>query len=138
MKIFEAQVSLMTEKNEADIWKIWTDVEGWTRWDDTDRTEIDGPFAAGSTIKCYDKSEEEPRCMKIVSSVNGQEFTDQTELPFGKIMTLHTIKSLAGKIQVTHKMTAEIEDGMSEMFGSEIWPHIQSGIYGSLNNLIRL
>ena len=33
------------------IWRVWADVPGWGEWNpDIENIEIDGPFAAGSTI----------------------------------------------------------------------------------------
>lgn len=138
MKNFEAQVSLMTEKNASEIWEIWTDITSWPHWDDSKKVEIDGQFKAGSIISCYSEGDEEPRRMEIISAKENQEFIDQAILPFGKILTYHTIKHFDDMVQVTHKMKAEINDDMADMFGKEIWPHIQSGIFVSLNRLINL
>ncbi len=138
MKSFEAQVSLMTEKSEKEIWAIWTDTINWPRWDDSAKVERDGPFQAGSTIRCYAEGEEEPRCMTILSVKENEEFIDQTVLPFGTINTYHAIKAFDGMVQVTHKMLAQVNDEMADMFGREIWPHIQSGIFASLHRLIQL
>lgn len=76
--------------------------------------------------------------MMIISVKKNEEFIDQTDLPFGKIVTYHLIRPLDGNIQVTHRMVAEIDDNMADMFGNEIWPHIQSGIFEALNGLINL
>ena len=138
MKRFEAQVSLMTSKNDTAIWTIWTDVPSWPKWDDSSKTEINGAFEAGNIIRCFAEGEPEPRSMMIISVKKNEEFIDQTDLPFGKIMTYHIIRPLDGNIQVTHRMVAEIDDNMADMFGNEIWPHIQSGIFEALNGLINL
>ncbi|MCI8493419.1 hypothetical protein AALA99_05765 [Anaerotruncus colihominis] len=138
MKKFEAQVSLMTGKSDKEIWDIWTDIANWTKWDDSTKVEIDGAFQVGSTIRCHTEGDDEPRCMTIVSVKENEEFTDQTVLPFGKITTSHIIKSFEGNIQVTHKIVAEMNDDMAAMFGTEIFPHIQSGIFEALNRLINL
>lgn len=136
MKKFEAQVSLMTRKNDSAIWSLWTDIRNWPEWDGSSKVEINGEFKAESMIRCYSEGEPEPRCMTIIEVNENKEFVDQTDLPFGKIMTYHTIRSLDGSIQVTHKMVAEIDDEMSGMFENEIWPHIQSGIFEPLSRLI--
>lgn len=138
MKKYEAQVSLMTGKSVEEIWGIWTDIPNWPKWDDSKKVEIDGEFKAGSTISCFSDEDPEPRCMTLAEVSVNKEFVDQTDLPFGTIKTYHTLNTLEGSVQVTHRMTAEINNEMADMFGNEIWPNIQAGIFAALNNLINL
>ena len=138
MKKFEAQVSLMTGKSAEAIWGIWTDVPNWPKWDDSQKVEISGDFEVGAVISCFSEEDPEPRSMTISKVVKNEEFMDTTTLPFGIIKTYHTLKTMDGNIQVTHRMVAEMNDDMADMFGNEIWPNIQMGIFGALNNLINL
>lgn len=41
--------TLPTSAPASDIWAVWTDVEGWPRWDIVTAATIDGPFALGAT-----------------------------------------------------------------------------------------
>ena len=76
--------------------------------------------------------------MEIIELVENKKFVDKTTLPFGNIKTYHTLKLIDGNVQVTHKMIAEINDDIANMFGNEVWPNIQSSIFLSLNKLINL
>ena len=43
--------SIETTASPEAIWRLWSDVAGWTEWNaDIEHIEISGPFAAGSTI----------------------------------------------------------------------------------------
>lgn len=138
MKTFEAQVTLMTTKTDKEVWTIWTDMEHWPKWDDSIKVEINGEFQPGSTITCYSANDTNPRLMDIISVKEKESFTDRCELQFGSIKTYHTIKSFGGNYQITHKMLAEIDDSIADMFGKDIWPNIHSGIFEALNRLINL
>ena len=76
MKKFEAQVSLMTVKSIGEVWKIWTDISNWPKWDDSQKVEIDGDFIVGSTIRCFSKEDPEPRNMIIEEVVENERFVD--------------------------------------------------------------
>src|SRR5439155_18946741 len=41
------------------IWRVWADVPSWGEWNpDIERIELDGPFAAGSTITMTPRGQE--------------------------------------------------------------------------------
>ena len=41
------------------VWRVWADVPSWGEWNpDIERIELDGPFAAGSTITMTPRGQE--------------------------------------------------------------------------------
>ena len=76
------------------IWEAWADVERWPEWNgDIERIELNGPFAAGSTILMTPKGQDTVE-LRIAQLTDGEEFVDEADLGGTVIRTLHRLERL--------------------------------------------
>ncbi|MGW1375045.1 SRPBCC family protein [Streptomyces sp. NPDC002446] len=135
---FVAQAAVTVNALVHDIWAVWVDVNAWKNWDDgIDSTQLHGNFKAGNTYTLTPQGGE-PLTVTLTSVTQGEEFSDEAVLPFGRLLTHHRMEPLGSRIKVTHELVAEIADEMVPVFAREVWPHLQSGLSQSLVNLADL
>ncbi|MDQ1047527.1 SRPBCC family protein [Streptomyces sp. V4I2] len=135
---FVASATATVHAQAHDIWAVWVDVNAWKNWDDgIESTRLHGNFKAGNTFTLTPKGGE-PMEVVLRTVTQGEEFSDETVLPFGNIVTRHRMQPLDGRVQLTHEVTAEIHCEMAPFFGKDIWPHLQSGLSSSLLGLADL
>ena len=132
---FFASETTMIDAPPGDIWAVWVDINGWPRWDDgLETTTFSGAFRAGNTFELTPRGRE-ALTVTLRSVTQGEEFTDETELPFGTIRTAHRMRPVGGKVELTHEVEAIINTPEAGFFGDEIWPHMQGGLGGALANI---
>ncbi len=99
------EVTRETTAAREQVWKLWADVPGRTRWDtDLEYARLDGPFQTGSTGEV--KLEGQPaRKFLITYSKPMEGYADRFFLPFyGKMDWHHTIKETNGGREVTFRI----------------------------------
>lgn len=108
MSTWSTEHSLETSLGSVAIWATWADVTRWGEWNpDIEHVELDGPFAAGSTIVMTPIGQEPVR-LRIVEALAGERFVDEAEIAGTVLRTLHLIEPLAGgRARVTYRMEAE-------------------------------
>jgi Polyketide cyclase / dehydrase and lipid transport len=132
---FVASATVTVDAKMHDIWAVWVDVNGWKTWDaGIDSTQIEGNFKAGNSFLLKPQGGE-PVTVTIKTVTQGEEFSDETVLPFGTIRTYHRMAKLGSLVSVTHEVEATIDPQSVGFFAKEIWPHMQTGLSESLNNL---
>ncbi|CUU59342.1 Polyketide cyclase / dehydrase and lipid transport [Parafrankia irregularis] len=135
---FLASATVTVGANMHDIWAVWVDVNAWKSWDTgIESTKLHGNFKAGNTFTLTPAGGQ-PMEVTITSVTQGEEFSDETVLPFGTIRTSHRMEPLGGLVRLTHEVRAEIAEDAVEMFGVKIWPHLQSGLSTALNELAEI
>ncbi|MCW5256507.1 polyketide cyclase [Verminephrobacter aporrectodeae subsp. tuberculatae] len=121
-----------------DVWAIWVDVNHWMQWDKgIAHAEIRENFQVGNAFSLTPQGGE-PIQVHLKTVTQGEEFSDEAVLPFGVIRNVHCMQMLGKKLQLTHEVHAEIKEEAAGFFGKEIWPHMQSGLPESVNNIIAL
>lgn len=107
------------------IWRVWTDVPSWGDWNpDIERIELDGPFAAGSTIAMTPRGQE-PVVLVIAEAAEPERFIDEADLGEVVVRTVHHAEQLEGdRVRVTYRM--EISGSASDTLGAELGPTISS------------
>jgi len=133
---FVAAATMTTTASTADIWALWVDVRGWTNWDNgLERIEMKGNFKAGNSFELTPRGGE-PITVNIKTVTQGEEFSDEAVLPFGTIRTYHRMETIGKRVKLTHEIHAEIASEAAGFFEKEIWPHMQSGLPESVNNIV--
>src|SRR5262245_25464614 len=97
--------SVETTASPESIWKLWSDVATWAEWNaDIERTEISGPFAAGSMVAMTAAGQDTVELRLSVVS-EPELFVDEADLGGVLIRTVHRIDPLdEGRSRVTYRM----------------------------------
>ena len=105
------------------IWRVWADVPSWGEWNpDIERIELDGPFAAGSTITMTPRGQE-PVKLAVAEAVEPERFVDEADLGEVVVRTVHHAERLDGdQVRVTYRM--EISGPGADRLGRELGPAI--------------
>src|SRR4051794_10148396 len=86
------------------IWQLWADVPRWPEWNaDIARVELDGPFAAGSTIRMA-SLEDEVVELRIAEATERSSFVDVADFGELVVRTIHRLDAVAGGTRVTYRM----------------------------------
>lgn len=127
--------TLLIKAKVGDIWAIWVDINGWPRWDDgIETTKFSGNFREGNSFELQPKGGES-LTVTLCSVTPGEEFIDETILPFGIIRNIHRMRQIEDKVELTHEIEALINKESAPFFSKEIWTHMQEGLAKSLQNL---
>lgn len=135
---FFATETTTINADPSDISAIWVDINGWPRCDDgLESTKFSETFRAGSSFELTPRGGE-ALTVTLRSVTQGEEFSDEAALPFGKIRNAHRLMSINGKVEVTHEIQALINKPDAGFFAEEIWPHMRNGLAGALSNIRRI
>jgi uncharacterized protein YndB with AHSA1/START domain len=121
--MWSAEHSVETTAAPETIWKLWTDVGDWPRWNaDLDRAELTGPFAEGSAITMFPR-EDDPIELTIAEAEEPERFVDQADLGPVVVRTAHRVERLApGRSRIVYRM--EITGPEADTLGPQIGPEI--------------
>ena len=132
---FNAEATLAVNASQGDIWAVWVDVNGWTRWDKgLANTRMTERFVPGSTFELTPHGADAIE-VTLKTVTQGEEFSDETVLPFGTLRNTPSIVVKDGKVEVTHGIEAEISEEAAGFFSTEIWPHMQEGLPHALEGI---
>lgn len=121
--MWEYEYTAETTADAAALWTLWSDVEGWPRWNaGIDRIEIDGPFAVGTVFRMTPPGEEEPIEMRLTEVVPGGRFTDEMDAGDFVVRTEHRIEPTAGGVRVVYR--TEITGPAAGEIGPQLGPAI--------------
>jgi hypothetical protein len=132
---FFAGASVTISVMPHDIWAVWADVNAWKSWNPgIDSTTMHGNFKVGTTFTL--QPEDGPPMEVLIKTVTqGEEFSDETELPVGVIRSYHRMEPLGGRVRITHEVEAIISTDAEEKFAGQIWPGLQAGLSAGLLNI---
>jgi hypothetical protein len=121
--MWSAEHSVETTAAPETIWKLWTDVGDWPRWNaDLDRAELTGPFAEGSAITMFPR-EDDPIELTIAEAEEPERFVDQADLGPVVVRTAHRVERLASdRSRIVYRM--EITGPEADTLGPQIGPEI--------------
>lgn len=87
-----------------DIWRIWTDVNGWPTWHgDLDYCKLEGDFAVGNHFMLKPKGIS-PVKIILTEIVEGHYFTDCTAFFGAKMVDTHAMVETADGLKLTNTL----------------------------------
>jgi uncharacterized protein YndB with AHSA1/START domain len=126
--------NIETSAAPSEIWRLWSDVEGWPEWNgDIELIELDGPFAPGSTIVMTPKGQE-PVELRIAEAVEPELFVDEADLGEIVVRTTHRVDELGdGRARISYRM--EITGPAADTLGPQLGPEISGDFPETLSAL---
>jgi len=123
--MWSTEHSVETTAAPETIWKLWTDVGDWPRWNaDLDRAELTGAFAPGSEITMFPR-EDDPIELSIAEADEPERFVDQADLGPVVVRTAHRVERLGpDRSRIVYRM--EITGPEADTLGPQIGPEITS------------
>jgi hypothetical protein len=121
--MWSTEHSVETTAAPETIWKLWTDVGDWPRWNaDLDRAELTGAFAPGSEITMFPR-EDDPIELIIAEADEPERFVDQADLGPVVVRTAHRVERLGpDRSRIVYRM--EITGPEADTLGPQIGPEI--------------
>lgn len=93
-----------TAKPEA-VWKLWTNVEGWPRWDhELEWCRLDGPFKVGNKGKLKPKGwfASDFILTEVMENVG---YGDITNVPLTQLIFKHRVVPIGNnRVRITHRV----------------------------------
>jgi uncharacterized protein YndB with AHSA1/START domain len=132
--MWTAEHSIETSAAPSEIWRLWSDVDGWPEWNgDIERIELDGPFVPGSTIVMTPKGQE-PVELRIAEAVEPKLFVDEADLGEIVVRTTHRVDELGdGRARISYRM--EITGPAADTLGPQLGPEISGDFPETLSAL---
>lgn len=107
MFTWELRAEAITTATPADIWKVWTDVSAWPKWDhDLEWARLDGPFTAGTNGELKPKGWFSSK-FQLIAVEKNKHHSDKTAMPLTQVIFHHSIVPHDPyKIRVVHHIKA--------------------------------
>jgi hypothetical protein len=135
--MWEYEHSVETTAAPDVLWRLWSDIEGWPKWNDgIERIEVDGPFAVGTKFTMIPPGQE-PLAMRIVEVVANELFIDEMDAGDFVVRTVHRLERLdTERTRVIYR--TEISGPASDDVGPSLGPEITADFPEVLTALVRL
>ena len=120
------------------LWRVWTDVEGWPRWDDELKAAaLEDAFGEGARGRLVPTRGPSAR-FSITDVVPGETYTLRTALPLGslRIRRSWTPAGTPGAIAFTHEVSFHGLTG--GLFAARFGPHYRRALPRVMEALARL
>lgn len=111
--------SIEIDATPAQIWAVFADVHGWTRWNaGIERIELHGRFAAGSTFTMQPPGTDAfVSTLIAVDAARG--FTDETVIDETRVVVDHRIEALSPRrVRVTY--ATQVTGPQAQAIGPEV------------------
>jgi uncharacterized protein YndB with AHSA1/START domain len=113
--VFTLQCDGTIQAPPSEVWKVWTDVPNWPRWDPSkEMVRLDGPFAPGTSGWAKQRGNL-GGTFTITAVEPDKRWTSECPVPLGKIVFDHLIEPRAGG-GVTVTKTVEVHGGFAPLF----------------------
>jgi len=101
--MWTAESTLDTTAAPAQVWKIWSDVEGWKRWNaGIAAIRLHGPFAQGTTFFMQPPGEE-GFTSTLIAVTENENFSDETIVGDTRVVVHHRLTALpAGGTRIAY------------------------------------
>ncbi|HEU5354145.1 MAG TPA: SRPBCC family protein [Actinocrinis sp.] len=134
--MWEYEHSIETETAAESLWARWADVATWAEWNaDIEKVELNGSFAAGSTITMTPRGDE-PVVLRLAEVRENETFVDIAEFGGVVIRTMHRLERLeAGRTRITYR--TEITGPAAEELGPQVGPAITADFPETMAALVR-
>ncbi len=99
--------SVTTKASVKNIWKVWSDVKGWSNWDhELEWAELDGDFAPG--VEGRLKAKDWPVSTFVMTEVEWEKsFKDLSKMPLTQMEFNHTIEPSKEGVRITHSVSVK-------------------------------
>ncbi len=136
--MWEYEHSVETTASPETLWRHWSSVEQWPRWNaGIEKIEIDGPFEVGTTFAMTPPGDDEPVRMRLTEVVPEKLFTDEMDAGDFVVRTVHALEPLAsGTTRVVYR--TEISGPAAGQVGPQLGPAITADFPDVLAALVRL
>lgn len=135
--MWEYEHSVETTASPEALWRHWSDVAAWPKWNQgIEEIRIDGPFAVGTTVTMTPPGED-PIALRLVEIVPQQRFTDEMDAGDFVVRTVHSLEP-AGARATRVVYRTEITGPAAEQVGPQIGPAITADFPEVLAGLIKL
>ncbi|SRR6266536_1376101 len=118
---FTFQHTVETAAGPHALWRLYSDVSTWPRWDHAvELVRLDGPFAEGTTgaLKLHDR---DPLPFRLTEVEPERGFVDETAIPGGLVRFRHRIEPLdSGRVRLTHAVEIDAPPPVAEELGALI------------------
>ena len=100
--MWKKEISIETTATKEQVWKIWSEVNNWNKWDEeVIRSSLNGEFKKGTKGILIPTNG--PKSNFIIHSATYPiEFTTRASLPLSKMNFTHEISKQNGKTIITH------------------------------------
>lgn len=134
--MWETEAKSLTTAPKERVWKLWSQVSDWNRWDnEVEKSEIFGTFAVGT--KGSLKPVGGPKTsFEIIACQHLSTFTDRSFLPLCSIDFIHTLTETEHGLEVSHKVV--MQGAMTWLFSRVIGKNIAHGLPGAVKKLVEL
>ncbi|MHB1499597.1 MAG: SRPBCC family protein [Candidatus Dormibacteria bacterium] len=122
--MYEFEHHLETAASPRSIYRLYSDVTQWPRWDaGPTQAELDGPFMAG-TNGVLTPAGQEALPSRMVEAVEDEGFIDETEIPGTATLRFeHRLTPLpGGGTRITHRIV--ISGPAAEQLGPMVIVHV--------------
>ncbi len=94
--MWEYEHSVETSATPDAVWRCWSDMVAWPRWNDgIEKIEIHGPFAVGTTFTMTPPGEG-PVTLRLAEITPGRLFTDEMSADDFVVRTVHRLEHQVG------------------------------------------
>ena len=130
------EASAITKAGTMAVWRLWSDVEGWNRWDEeVEWSRLHGPFEVG--VRGVLKPRGGPKTSFETTEIWWERaFVDRTRLPLARMDFLHEMESVEGGTRTMHGV--RISGSFSPIFARLLGPGFEKGLLKAVRNLARL
>jgi hypothetical protein len=105
--MWKTETSAMTQASAATIWRLYTDLPNWNKWDDgIQASHLDGDFVVGARGWLHPVGAPKALDFVLTEVVPLELFADQTELPGASLLFTHRLENTgSGGTQITHQVS---------------------------------
>ncbi|WP_433247616.1 SRPBCC family protein [Streptosporangium sp. CA-135522] len=135
--MWEYEYSVETTAAPDTLWRHWSDMAAWPRWNDgIEKIEIDGPFAVGTGFTMTPPGDD-PIRMRITEIVRGELFVDEMDAGDFVVRTVHRLeRPQEGRTRVVYR--TEITGPAADQVGPELGPAITADFPEVVAALVKL
>ncbi|MBZ4417195.1 SRPBCC family protein [Myxococcus sp. RHSTA-1-4] len=126
-----------TKAKSSDVWRLYSDVSTWPRWDHgVEWVKLEGPFTQGTRGRMKPLGGE-PVGIHLTEAVENERFSDETTLPQAVMRFEHTLtRGRGGKTRITHRVV--IDGPLAELYVDGFGKKVATGLPLSVKALARL
>jgi len=118
------------------VWALWSDVEGWARWDeDIEYAKIAGPFREGTRIVL--KPKDGPQVsLELTHVAEMQGFTDVARFPLARMHDRHMLEDTPDGLRI--KIRIWVEGPLAWLWEWLVARGVAAGVPKQTQALVRL
>jgi hypothetical protein len=130
------EITIKTKASKESVWKIWSDVPNWNKWDkEVEFSILDGEFMLGQTGIL--KPKKGPRTkIKVTEFTPFKSFSTTSNLPLAELRFDHYLSERQSWLYITHKIS--ISGPLGFLFARLLGKNLAKGLEKSLQNLVKI